>query len=97
MAKIIWTAKALNNLKEIYLYINSYSSLYANKTTKEITTYIKVLEKYPEIGKVFHKGIYTYRRILFKKHIVIYNILNNTIIISAIYHQSKLISEIDFI
>ncbi len=97
MAEIKWTAKALENLENIYNYINDYSNLYAEKVIKEILNYIKILENYPEVGKIIHKSIYTYRRLLHKKYIIIYNIVNSKIFICAVYHKSKLITEIDFI
>ncbi len=87
MAEVIWTAKADTHLQEINTYLSSFSEYYAIKFLKELILHVDLLATHPSIGKVYYKGIYTYRRLLYKKYIIIYRENSDCIYINAVYHQ----------
>ncbi len=82
--------EALNNLKEIRLYISKDSEYYANRLIRQLYSSVKILHSHPECGKVVvtikEKEL---RRIVFKSYRIIYTYYKFEIYIIAVFHQSR--------
>ena len=88
--KIIWSAQAENNLREIKEYIEKDSLFYAERLVKQIYDKVTVLYQHPEIGKpISTTEEIILRRILHKSYRIIYIIKSDTAFIVAVYHQAR--------
>ena len=52
MAQIVWTKKALSDLKRIHEFISADSVFYADRFILKIASLVDVLEKFPLSGRV---------------------------------------------
>jgi addiction module RelE/StbE family toxin len=90
--KIIWTAQAHKDLKEIKDYIALDSLYYAERMIYLIFQSCKKLRLHPEIGMFLsEEDGFKLRRILIKRYRVIYTEHNSNIYIIAVYHQARLL------
>ena len=90
--KIIWTAQAQKDLKEIKDYIALDSLYYSERMIYLIYQSCKKLRSHPEIGMFLsEEDGFDLRRILIKRYRVIYTLYNGNIYIIAVYHQARLL------
>ena len=82
---IIFTEPSIIDLQSL---VNGY---YKYKKTYVIglLEYIKILEEMPYIGRELYKTKYSeIRQLIYKKHKIIYQVQDNTILINLIIHNS---------
>ncbi len=93
--EIVWTRKALCDLKDVFDYIEKDSPYYATLTTEELLSKVQLLKLSPLLGKMVPEfDNRDLRELLNKKYRIIYKLENNTIYIVRIYHSSRLLSSI---
>jgi toxin ParE1/3/4 len=88
--KIIWSAEAESNLREIKEYIEKDSLFYAERLIYQIYDRVSVILGFPEIGKaVLVVGDIILRRLLHKSYRIIYFVRSDIAYIVAVYHQAR--------
>jgi plasmid stabilization system protein ParE len=88
--KIIWSAEAEKNLREIKEYIEKGSLYYAERLVQELYNRTTILYQHPEIGKVVSiSEEVILRRILHKSYRIIYFIRDDIAFIIAVFHQAR--------
>lgn len=89
---IEWDKNAKNDLKE---YVKLSKTSTAKEYAKKLSTYVRNLAEYPNLGKIQY--IYNnseIRQLLFKMHRIYYRIKDNKIIIIAVLHTNVDIAKI---
>jgi addiction module RelE/StbE family toxin len=93
--EIVWTRKALCDLKDVFDYIKKDSNYYASLTTDELLNKVKLLKLSPLLGKIVPEfNNPDLRELLHKKYRIIYKLESDNIYIVRIYHSSRLLSSI---
>lgn len=93
MASIIWTNTAQSNLIEIKTFISVSSFVQADLRIDAIFTKVRVLERFPEIGKKLKElPQKEYREILFKKYRIIYKLQEDVVYIMSVWHAARLLN-----
>lgn len=90
--KIIVTPQAQYDFKEIKCYISRDSSLAAERFAALLRSKTKILERHPEIGRIFPEiGDRAIREIIVKSYRIIYevNFLNKRIEILRYWHAAR--------
>lgn len=87
--KVIFSANADQKLLEIYRYIaiENYAPDSAEKLITDIREQTKILADMPKIGRVFTDE--NTRFLVIKKHVIVYKIQKNNIIITQIYRAGE--------
>ncbi len=93
MVKIFITQQAKEDLKNIKVYIQKDSYQNSIKVLQTLVEKIKILEKYPEIGKVIARtSSGPLRQIMVYSYRIIYRIENNNVQVLTVYHSARLLS-----
>jgi plasmid stabilization system protein ParE len=94
MAEVIWSARSLIDIDEIANYIAKDSYKYAEEQVRQFFLKVKVLEKYPSMGRMVPElQTETIRQILCGHYRIIYEILSKgKIAIITVHHQSRLLA-----
>lgn len=88
--KVNWTKDAFSEVGEIYAYIFDASIAYANSWYEELEEKIKLLESFPQIGKIVpEKQLKYLREVAVGSYRMLYIYLNNEITIITLKHQSE--------
>lgn len=96
MAELIWSERAIRDLDSIGEYIAMDSEYAAKKFIKELIKKANILSIHPGKGRPIPEKIPgNYRQILHKSYRVIYRIEKETVIISSVYHQKRLLFKIN--
>lgn len=92
MAKVIWTANALENLDDIAEYIAKDSLHYAELTVERLFSSTKILKKYPLSGRIVPEfELEHIREIIEGGYRIVYQIKDDkTIQVLSVRHGSKL-------
>lgn len=93
--KLVWTRKALCDLRDNFEYIDKDSHQYAVLTTEQILDKAKRIKSSPLSGKIvpeFQDA--QLRELLFKSYRIIYKLDNSAVYIVRVYHSSRLLSSI---
>lgn len=93
MAEIIWAPSSLKDIKLIAEYIGSDSELAASNMVRLFFEKVKILERYPLIGKpVPEIKVNNLREILVSRYRIIYEIFSqDEVHILSVHHQSRLL------
>jgi toxin ParE1/3/4 len=92
MVKIIWTQRALTDLKSIAEYISKDSVRYASLTLERLIDVTKHIETNPRIGRMVPEigRNDKIREIIFGNYRIIYKINNTlTVNILTVHHSAK--------
>ena len=91
MVQVSWTLLALEDLKEIYDYIERDSAKYARLQVVKIKARTAILKKWPMVGKVVEDiGNPAIRELVEGNYRIIYRVLNKEEIhILTIHHSSR--------
>lgn len=93
--KIVWTQKALCDLRDIFDYINKNSASFAEHTTTAIVAKVQAVKQFPEAGRIVPEFSDPFlRQVIHKYYRIIYRIESATIYVVRIYHSSRLLSSI---
>jgi addiction module RelE/StbE family toxin len=93
--KIVWTRKALYDLKDIFDYIDKDSHQYAVLTTEQILNKVQILVTAPLAGKIVPEfSSPDLRELIFKSYRIIYKLESTSIAIVRVYHSSRLLSSL---
>ena len=88
--EIIITNKARNDLYNFFYKSKGNTSNYVLNYIKEVIDYIDTIRQSPLIGKVIYiKKKQMFRQLIYRKHKIIYIILNNKIYILRIIHSAR--------
>jgi toxin ParE1/3/4 len=90
--KILWSTEALNDIEEIYNFIEKDSKYYAINFVTKIIKSIDLLEAFPEIGRIVPEyDDEQLREIIYRNYRIVYRISNKYIEIVTIFNGSKLL------
>ncbi len=94
MVKVVWTQRALDDLKDIGDYISKDSFKYAKITLEKLVETASIIENYPLLGRYVPEiNDKTTREIVKGNYRVIYQIRNETsIYILTVFHSARLLS-----
>ncbi len=91
MVNLFYSKPALNDLKNIHDYIAADSKNAAKRFIHRLKERVKILKKYPELGReIYPDKFNNLRQVLYQSYRIIYQITDNRIIIITIHHQSRL-------
>ena len=92
--EVKWTTLSLEDIENIASFIAKDSDQYAFIQTERFFERVKVLESYPEFGKIVPEfGKAAIRQLLEGNYRIIYQIISpDRIDILTVHHQSKLLS-----
>jgi len=90
---IIWTQKALYDLRTIFNYIVKDSKLYADRTIRTIILKAGSIKRFPLAGRtVLEFEDETIREVFYKQYRIIYKLEGSLIYIVRIYHSARLLT-----
>ena len=90
MAQIVWTKPALKDLELIINYIALDSLRYAERVGREIVCAPRILQDYPQTGRIVPEfNLATIRELIYGSYRIIYEIRGNECHIEAIIHSSR--------
>jgi plasmid stabilization system protein ParE len=90
MVRLNWTEIALNDINEIYDFIAKDSKFYAKNVVGAIRKKVKIVKKYPKIGRIIPEiNIENYREIFQWNYRIMYKIIGEDIYILSIYHGAR--------
>jgi toxin ParE1/3/4 len=90
--KIVWTEPALDDLREICLYLATKDPTLSEKVGEDILSHIEILEKFPFIGPSYPRGSSgRVREIFCRKYRIFYRVgeNQNLVEIITIWHGSR--------
>ena len=91
---LIWSQSAVQDMKNIEDYIAQDSQKYAKIVRKEVLRAVKDLVKFPNKGRAVPEDKDEYfREILVRNYRVMYEIISDAILISAVFHVAMDITE----
>lgn len=88
--EVIITSKAKNDLYGFFFKSKGNTSNNVLKYIGEVVEYIEVIKQSPHIGKIIHtnkQGVF--RQLIYRKHKIVYIIINNKILILRIVHSAR--------
>ena len=92
--KIEWTEPALSDLESIRDYIRKDSEYYATRFVERIIKAVETLEKFPKMGRnVPEAEEENIRELLFYNYRVMYRVETKRILILAIVHGARDLSQ----
>ncbi len=95
MVKIIWTALAIDDLKNIHDYISKESNVYANSMIDKLIARVDQLENFPDSGKIVpefgHKSI---RELIQGNYRIVYKKHHDYIGIVRVHHAARLLKKV---
>lgn len=91
MAKLNWTNKASNDLKNIFDYIATDSKFYAKRQLSKLVIRTQILKTFPKSGRIVPEfSNNEIRELIEGRYRIVYKILNdNEIDILTIHHTSR--------
>ena len=88
--KIIWSKRAVENLKEVYEYIGKDSLSQANKVVNELIACVEPLKDFPYMGvKVREFPSENIREIVKYSYRIVYCVSNNNVQIITVIHSRQ--------
>lgn len=96
MGKVIWTEKAVTHLQSIHDYIAHDSYVYASRFIKVLISQTKVLETFPNSGRIVPEFSDKFlREIIYNNYRIVYRIKDiRKPEIIAVMHGSQLIENV---
>ncbi len=92
MVIIEWSEIALDDLKEIHVYISKDSKIYADRHINKLFTLVDQLETHPKSGRVVPEyNVDTIRELIEGNYRIVYKIVQDTISILRVHHASRLL------
>ena len=94
--KIVWTAPAVDDLRELHAYIARDSETYASGFVERIIIAAERLVEHPKFGRVVPEtNDENIRELLFQKYRIIYRVEVKSIAILAVIHGARDLGELD--
>jgi len=91
MARITWTALAIEDLKNIYNYILNDSKIYADRIVEKIMARVDQLAYFPRAGRVVPEfENESLRELIEGNYRIIYKLTAHKISIIRIHHAARL-------
>jgi toxin ParE1/3/4 len=90
--KIVWTEPALNDLRDICLYIATKDLDSSERVGEDILSHVGLLEKFPFVGPTYpHGSSGRVREIICRKYRIFYRVSEEqkTVEILTIWHASR--------
>jgi len=96
-ARVVWTEKARQDLREIIRYLRRYSSEAAERISQQIVEATRRLEDFPLSGRVVPELAETgFREVIVGDYRVIYEAMeDDTVEILSIVHDRRLLRHIE--
>ena len=95
MVKIVWSALAIADLKNIHDYIPAKSKVYANRLIEKLISRVALLDSFPQAGRMVpdfrQKSI---RELIEGNYRIVYKIHKDHIGIARIHHTARLLRKI---
>ena len=86
MVKILLTKNAKNDIKIIYNYYKTYTSInVSNKIIKGLINSFEILKSFPDIGKIDKFELVEYKFIIYEHYKIVYKFKNEIIYILKIF------------
>src|SRR6185436_18880091 len=88
--KVVWTAPAVDDLRELHAYIARDSDMYASGFVERIIVAAERLVQHPKFGRVLPEtSDEQIRELLFQKYRIVYRIESDSIAILAVIHGAR--------
>jgi toxin ParE1/3/4 len=90
--KIVWTEPALNDLRDICLYIATKDLDSSERVGEDILSHVELLEKFPFVGPTYPRGSSgRVREIICRKYRIFYRVseAQKNVEILTIWHASR--------
>lgn len=96
MARLIWTAKALEDYEALLAYIAANAPLAARRFGEKLLAKVELLESHPNLGSwIAEDDRRTYREVLQGNYRVIYRVTDETVYLVAVHHAARLLDTTD--
>jgi len=91
MPKIVWSPAARRDLQESIEFIQEFSPAAAAKLASKVVDALELLEAMPEMGPVMEQleDIGQYRYLLVAKHLIIYRLEDDAILIQRFWDARR--------
>jgi toxin ParE1/3/4 len=92
MARLIWTERAIEQVKEIGAFIEQNSAFQARRVVRVVLKEADKLRQFPRLGRMIpERQEDSYRELLIFSYRVFYRILDNdTVVITGVVHGRRL-------
>ena len=81
------TQHAEGDLRDIYRYtVQTFGSRQAEKYLRELDAVFELIASHPEIGRAYERQT---RHFVHGRHIILYRILNDEIVVGRIFHGAQ--------
>jgi len=95
VVKLIWSPRAIKDLREICEYIGKDSEYYAKFFAQKIVAMIEKIPEFPEIGRIVPEyNQSNLRERILRNYRIVYRLKPDLIEIVTIFHGAKLLSEV---
>lgn len=95
MARVVWTTRAADELAAISDYIGLDSERYASLVAQRIVTAVKSLSEFPESGSIVTEFQNPeIRERIVHRYRIIYRLQQETIVVVAIIHGARLLTDL---
>ena len=88
--KIVWTAPAVEDLRDLHSYITRHSEMYASGFVERIILATERLVDHPRVGRVVPEANEeNVRELLYQKYRIIYRVKEDSIEMLAVIHGAR--------
>lgn len=92
MARLIWTARALDDLERLIEYIEKDAPMTACRFAQRVIDRVELLQSNPQAGSwTLEDETRTYREILQGSYRIIYRVEDDTVYLVAVHHAARLL------
>lgn len=93
---LVWSNAAKEDLRDVVFYFMRDSDVLAENWIEELDQALRLVSKFPEMGKMNpEKEVRFIREIFVGKYRIVYSYLNEIITVLMIRHQSKPLGKIE--
>lgn len=93
MVKIVWTRKAVSDLKSIFNFISTDSRIYARQWIDKLVARVDQLSEFPKSGRIIpEKNDPSFREIIEGNYRIFYKLQKGSVIILRVHSSYRQIS-----
>jgi addiction module RelE/StbE family toxin len=90
MVKIVWTRKAVNDLKHIFNFISIDSKIYAKQWVDKLVSRVDQLSDFPESGRIIpEKNDPLFREIVEGNYRIFYKLQKGNVVILRVHSSYR--------
>lgn len=93
MVKIVWTRKAINDLKHIFNFISADSRIYAKQWVDKLVSRVDQLSEFPESGRIIpERNDPLFREVVEGNYRIFYKLQRGSVVILRVHSSYRQIS-----